>query len=272
MEIIKNAKLFKEDILALLHDAPNPLRQSHENLDERQIGLIQELKENGIAKIPNYFNRDKILEIMSRARKSFDDPSKATTQMRDGVVYNRFVNKPLTDFPEFIDMITDPYLNSIIKGYFGRKIVLAETSLEQLPPTDKSSGSYLWHFDIRGKQIKMMIMLSDVDDNGQHFSFVPKTHVRRSYLSQAQHRFSDQDLKKDKLWSSVINCTGTIGTVLLFDTNGIHRGTRKPTVTRENLTSNFNTGYRHLYPLHIPKSVIPNLTLQQQELLRIPNA
>lgn len=271
MELVKNLKLIKEDVMAFIHDTPNLLQTPGQDLDERQKKLVRELKENGIAALPNYFDRERMLEIVNKAQSCFANDELTDTNYRDGVLYNRIVKRPLHDIPEFLDLILDPYLLAVIRAYFGRRIVLAESSLEQLPPSDQVAGSYKWHFDIRGKQLKMMIMLSDVGEDGQHFSFVPGTHVRRSYLSQGESRFTDEDLKQNGWWEKVVNCTGTIGTVLLFDTNGIHRGTRKPTTTRENITSNFNTGFRHLYPLHISKESAAKLTDEQKDVVRLLN-
>jgi len=104
-------------------------------------------------------------------------------------------------------------------------------------------SSSSWHRDTRGRQLKMMVYLSDVGEKDSCFSFLPKTHSgnyprKNTYM---ESRFSDDSV--EKMGIERIDWLGKAGEAYLFDTNLIHRLCRKPEAKlRDSFTCYFTPG------------------------------
>lgn len=254
----------KEDFYGAVHDLPNPFREKGNTQVQE---LSRKLTRDGICILPAYFSTKEIGKLQKLAAQAFDNEIFSKSQTRNGKVYNVVVQNPFMAVPELLPLALDDFLLTVIENYFQRGIALADASLERLPPVDTTEGSYRWHYDIRGKQVKAMILLTDVDEDGQHFTFIKGSHKRRSHLFDHKSRISDEVANlypKD----CFVHGIGPAGSVVLFNTNGIHRGTRRLTYTRENLTVNFNTGHRYLYPIELPQSASMALSEKQKRILR----
>ena len=63
-----------------------------------------------------------------------------------------------------------------------------------------------WHKDVRGKQLKLMIYLTNVTSKDSYFSFFPKTHSKKTFDFKLS-RFS-----KDQV-NNLITCLKTLVTI-----------------------------------------------------------
>ena len=108
--------------------------------------------------------------------------------------------------------------------YWGKPVLLTATGGTRLDPyaADSDYGSYQWHHDAKRKQFRVMILLSDVPAGGQHMDYIA-----------GSHRTFRGDLRNSRVLPEEIGganwrvaCNGTAGTIVLFGTNGIHRGNR----------------------------------------------
>ncbi len=123
---------------------------------------------------------------------------------------------------QFKTMLFDPRLLRIIEAYWGKPVGLKEFDGKRLLPGDgKNWDAGRWHHDGKHKQVRAMILLTDVSGYDQHMESVATTHKK--------------DRPEGNIYSSrvmsgarVVPCLGNAGTVILFDTNGLHRGKRVP--------------------------------------------
>lgn len=177
---------------------------------------------------------------------------RVSTNSRTGISQ---IQNPLMLHPEIITLATDPFLCGVIERYLRRRIVLADVDMRRVPPMDmveldqravtKAVGytSSHWHHDIRGRQVKIMIYLTDVTEQDSNFAFLPGTHRGRHIRPRRveDSRFSDAWVEASGI--EPVECYGPAGTVMVFDTNPVHRLRRKPTGTvRDSLTLYYTPG------------------------------
>jgi len=256
------------ETLDFLKDLPNPLYRPLKGIPLEYQHLVKELILNGIIVIPSYFAKETMEPIAKEAVEAFTNPQLSKTITVGGKPYNTLINKPFHSVTGLVPLVKDPLIVAFVRGYFRRPdILLAEASLEHLPAVNTDEGSYKWHYDLRGKQLKCMILLSDVPPDGQHFSFVKGTHVHRPIISRKDGRISDSEMEcyDNSLYTHGI---GPMGSIVIFDTRGIHKGTRRNTHVRNNLTLNFKLGSRFLYPVDFPKNIVKDFNKDELKILR----
>lgn len=210
------------------------------------------LKENG------YCTLGKILceEEISQIKKKITSLSKNNKNafFNNTSNYIQF-NKPLLIHSAFTRIATNPYILDLIETYFNRVCYLADVDARRVYAYDVNEiekkvgySSSNWHKDSRGRQLKLMIYLTDVNSNDSNFSFIPGTHI--PFLPRSKnnvYRFSDADA--NQIENEPIEWLGKAGEACLFDTNLIHRLRRKKTASiRDSFTFYFTPGQelRHL--------------------------
>lgn len=143
------------------------------------------------------------------------------------------LENPLMLDPDLMRIALDSRCLAIAERYFGRMPYLADIDMRRIPPTDMNAvqengySSSNWHRDTRGRQLKMMIYLTDVGINDSNFSFIPGSHTSafRRKLDFLETRFTDDEVTKK--YKKTTEWYAKAGSVMLFDTNLIHRLRRK---------------------------------------------
>ena len=126
-------------------------------------------------------------------------------------------------------------------------------------------GGWRWHHDAVHKQVKVMILLSDVPDGGQRMDYLPGTHkIWRPKTAYEKTRFRPEDMQQ---YGKPIQCLGQAGTVVIFDTNGLHRGNRSTGPERDIWYYSYTAG-ADVYPVRLHPDVVTQLTPEQQWLAR----
>lgn len=171
------------------------------------------------------------------------------------------LRQPLTLHPEYAAAAADPVILELVRGYFRRDAWLVECDYRQTDPLDlhqheredpKYAMGYSashWHYDTRGKQIKAMIYLGDVGPGDQNFVYCPGTHRGWHRSDYASSRKTDAQMEGTR----AIEVYAPRGTLILFDTNGIHRQRRTLKSARHSMTFNYAPGIRpgaHRLQLH----------------------
>lgn len=100
-------------------------------------------------------------------------------------------------------------------------IMIGRTFTKKNPNT--SSGQ--WHIDGGGNFLKLIILLSDVDENSIHTRYLNNTHnifFKDKFFSNT--RFDNTKLEYFLKKYQISRFTGKKGDMYLFDPNGIHSG------------------------------------------------
>jgi hypothetical protein len=251
--ILSNLRNFIEDtILTSPYFGESPLLRSDNPLISANLKC---LKKNGYCSVGKLLSEDELFQIRNKIT-SLSKNSKVAN-FNKAVNYIQF-NKPLLIHPAFTKIATNPYILDLVEGYFNRKSYLADVDARRIYAFDLNEiekrigySSSNWHRDTRGRQLKLMIYLTDVNSNDSNFSFIPKTHIPfipLPFIHRSKYRvsrFSDND----KLENESLEWLGKAGHAYLFDTNLIHRLRRKKTASvRDSFTFYFTPGQelRHL--------------------------
>ena len=229
----KKYSIIKNNILTM----PNFFYQSkltYNNLEKLEI-----LKKDG------YLNLGKLISEKS-VKKAKELITKKEKNNEADFLEKQSIWKisKLDDFEFIFNEIFSENLINLISDYFKRKIYLSDVDIRRVLPVDyeeivklgKSNSD--WHKDIRGKQIKIMIYLTDVNENDSFFSFIPGTHKKKIYDFD-QSRFKDKDIRLnyETRW------IGKAGEMMMFDTNIIHRlNRRQGAKIRDTITLYFTPG------------------------------
>jgi hypothetical protein len=123
-----------------------------------------------------------------------------------------------------------PDLLDVIQDCLGRPPVITRgVAMRYLPDTAKDRDMFGWHHDMEDRRLKLQILLTDVGPEDQHMSYVCGSHqLYHPYEMFLDNRCS-LDYCQDKLGDvEVFKALGRAGKAFLFDSNGAHRGNRRP--------------------------------------------
>eukprot|EP00347_Sterkiella_histriomuscorum_P022929 403336617 len=100
-----------------------------------------------------------------------------------------------------------------------------------LPIKPYEKRAFQWHHDGWGKGLlKVMILLTDIPDDGQRMRYCPSTNQIDWNCSRSkQTQFADTFVQKYQY----VNICGKAGDVYMFMPNGMHSGTRNMSVRRD---------------------------------------
>ncbi len=194
----------------------------------------------------------RLREALAEAYAGRRSDIRVITNQRTGIIH---LGNPLLVHPELVALATDRLLCGVVERYLRRRIVLADVDVRRVPPmnmeelnqragiTEVGYTSSHWHRDIRGRQVKIMLYLTDVTERDSNFVFIPGTHKGRHIRSKRveESRFSDEWVGRCGI--TPFECYGPAGTTMVFDTNFIHRLRRKQTGTvRDSITFYYTPG------------------------------
>jgi len=231
--------------------------------------LVARLRSVGLVVLPGFFDSQQIANIRSALDRHFLAPEKAKIEYRPNQKYYACL-QPLALCPEFADAAIDSDLLKLVGAYLRRKPFLSEADFRRVLPLDmpaheaenekfaKGYSSSHWHHDVHGREVKVMIYLTNVEPGDQNFVYLLGSHRGFRSLKYEKTRFSDHQV--ERMNYPLLECYAAAGTAIVFDTNGIHRLRRFATRFRDTVTVNYQPGrIHHSVPLVIhPDSLVRN--------------
>ena len=170
-----------------------------------------------------------------------------------------------------MDVALDGLVRRIAGSYFGDDLVLQNADAVRLYPTKpRDFDAFQWHHDGRGPKINAMILLSDVTAADQAMTYLAGSHkVERDLSSDNNHSAAEIDqLSAEDPALQLVACTGSAGTVIIFDANGLHRGNRSMGAVRDTLMVRYLTDAAHCWEIEVPELTVDALPDDQQAFLR----
>jgi hypothetical protein len=229
---------------------------------EKAKAAIEVLRRDGIVLLPEHFTGEKL----ERLKRSFHD---ATDGKVNPYTPDSLYNEDVMQDPAFLDAAVDDTILEIIGGYYRRRFSIGRASASRLMPTPPiRHSSYSWHHDARGRQLHMMLLLSDVTSNGQRMSYMKGSHNRfySHYRGIVKTQF-DNDVKANNVSpDQIADVVGKAGTVAIFDANGLHSGNRNDKELRDTLTLCY-VSKRHFKPIKCRAEDVNALPPQKRELV-----
>jgi hypothetical protein len=135
--------------------------------------------------------------------------------------------------PLFRAFHEDAFIEEVLTAYEGGRPLERLTLAGQLTAVSGNPGSGNgWHRDqIQRRQSKAMLYLSDVDDASGPFQYLLRSHRPSALLAEAlrgfphrQHRYRDEEAERLLRGRRLRTFTAPAGSLLLFDSRGLHRG------------------------------------------------
>jgi hypothetical protein len=217
--------------------------------------VMQNLNSRGIHIEPNFMTPEQVAEIRSSITTTLENvTSEQWDQVRRGVAlkenrfgvsigdaWNFWIDKEGSDrrishaehlHPVIHQFAHNDLFRQIGSAYLDKDIVLKFCMVNQttFQPTNLGSGGG-WHRDNNYKRgFKALLYLSDSDENNGCFQYLErsasifhhllKTPVPDKYQFTHEEVLSMLNSDEHKITSAI----GKAGTLVMFDTNGVHRG------------------------------------------------
>ncbi len=223
------------------------------------------LRQNGMTSIPGFVAPDRLAAIRDAIEDAFAG-NRPEVKIDDNPVGGNmigYIREPLLLCDEMVALALAPDFLNIVGRYLRRRPILADVDLRRVYPTSmdhlgeinetirKGRSSSNWHYDNRGRQVKVMIYLTDVGPDDQNFAFCPGTHRGLKFSRPALTRFPDDHI--ERVVPGIQEIYAAAGTALIFDTRAIHRLRRKPTQMRDTVTFYYHPGTTQFFPRHIAR-------------------
>jgi hypothetical protein len=199
------------------------------NLDK----LHSQIKENGLAVVPNFITEQECEEMRNWMDKTMTSNPKIWKDSQESDHRIFFAN---TASPKINEFYEDEMITSVLSTYEKTSAHVGFTLANKVIFKEHNAGSGGgWHRDfVKRKQTKSLLYLCDVNEKTGPFQFIKTTHQFRNIVKfqrefgfkYNQFRFTDEQIKRvvEKYPELLFTATGGPGTLILVDTRGIHRG------------------------------------------------
>lgn len=214
------------------------------NLPSEWAESLHELRKNGVCIAPLEFEDDFVSEAIEKIERSISQGEIFDSDQR---LYG--VEKKITTIGEVFSY--NQILMDVACRYLHSEVILQSTLAAKLSFKPRNLGSGQgWHRDSYSRQFKAMLYLTDVCADSGPFEYIIGSHrygkiiqeimvKKRNGQSISHSRFTqdDIDLLKSSLSMDSIKYDAKKGTVILFDSRGIHRGSPINSGSRYALTN-----------------------------------
>jgi hypothetical protein len=229
---LKSPVYMAKEVLHRMPESGYSWRFAEGPAGEKARAGLDVLRRDGIVILPEHFTGERL----ERLKSSFHN---ATDGKVNPYTPDSLYNEDVMQDPAFLDAAVDDTILEIVGGYYRRRFGIGRASVSRLMPTPPvRHSSYSWHHDARGRQLHMMLLLSDVTSNGQRMSYLKGSQNRyySHYRGIVKTQF-DNDLNAESVSSDrIAEVVGKAGTVAIFDANGLHSGNRNDKELRDTLT------------------------------------
>jgi len=204
---------------------------SFNGLNEKERKILEQLIQDGVAIVPNFFSNDECTKII----ESFEGLDEKYAKYREdkrifGIQCLSKIHKELFYENEFCKKIATAYL--------GEDVYLQTTMAAKIEPKEdiKYGSGGGWHRDSFSRQFKAIAYLNDVDIDNGPFMYIKGSHTLESIKKvlfqlkrdtyPGDYRYSENEIEKIKeiLNKDITYFTAPKGTLVLADIRGLHTG------------------------------------------------
>ena len=271
---------------------PNPMlsKKWEAETPEALKAHVAELRQDGITVLPAFYSGERLrqfqdaftemmagiekrppsAEILTPDRSYYRNARRAkfSAEGYDPEIGTSRCGDPFKHNPIFWEFVLDDIVLNILARYFGKVFTVNQMGASRYYPTDKRDfGSWQWHHDAWGRKVNVMLLLTDVGENDQYMTYMKGSHnLVHSLTKLRKSRYRDEEVQ-NLPGCEPFKCLGKAGTVLIFDSNGFHRGNRSMGAIREHLLPNYTAG-RYLWEMTMPQSTFASLNDLQGMVVR----
>ncbi len=244
----------------IAHRTPNPWFKHDFELSESYQRNFRDLQSSGITILNEFLNSQQL----ESARESFSKLVQGRHGKNPDSQYN---DQPFKQEASLLSIALDDIILGFASAYFRKSFGISRADgLRLLPTSCPPYGSFQWHHDARGKQLHVMVLLTDLDKNGQAMRYLMGSHRRIYSYRQGRQETVFNDYVSRLNSKDICLVTGKAGTVAIFDSNGLHAGYRSNSYIRDTLTFCYAT-WRHFKPLEVPERYFGGFDASKRQIL-----
>lgn len=230
--------------------------------------LAQQLDDDGVLILPQLLTED----ILKSLQTGFENEinKKIIDKQLQQTSFNAVVDVVEKDMQQAVSQLSNnTTLQALIQYHLGQKnIALASwRGYRQEPRESMHYRAWDWHNDQKALgpygELKIMILLTDLDKDGQAMRVMPGSHKR--HWNMPSQKFTKYHFDEAISFSSKdtqTTCYGKAGTVIIFDTNMVHSGFRNLSQRRDVITINFVPALQNSPIMFSDKTAIINSLTQ----------
>lgn len=211
-------------VLASMHGRRRPGSPSVESLKERgyaQLGRL--LSASQCAEALDWLREREMIAVRNGGDRFKID------NVPEGIGTADFPPETIVHCPHIMALANHPDILRMAGDYLGYTPTITIMGLRwSFPRGKRDVDVQAFHRDVEPGSMKLLVYLTDVDENSGPHSYVSGTHRERMPLRM--QRYSDVEIAKEYGNSVVI--TGPAGTGFFIDNRGIHKGTPPERGTR----------------------------------------
>jgi len=279
--------------LEFLHQVRQGLRRYSLSKDVQLSPSMQQhldmLKRDGITRIPQFLQAS-VLQALQLEFRSFVTTIEEKVAKGEGI-FQRYdeeehwwardqayiSNNAFKHCPTLAALCSSPDLMALSDAYFGASAhITRAVAMRYLPTEARTNDMFGWHHDMEDKRLKLMVLLTDLTPADQSMSYALGTHRLRHDLNMFLRNSISLDHCRKALNSPIRfqDTIGNAGDVFLFDSNGAHRGNRRPHAsTRDALFVEYCTDTSDIWGADLNLQDAENaLILENSQLALIANA
>ena len=169
--------------------------------------------------------------------------------------------------PELVRLCCKEPILQLVKYYMGRNAHISRgVAMRYLPVATRANDMFGWHHDLEDKRLKMMILLTDVDEGDQCMSYVMGSQRLFHPLDMFRNNSCSLDYCRHHLSDiRIFDTLGKAGDIFLFDPNGAHRGNRRPDASiRDAFFVEYTTDMSNLWGTDLDPATFDGLDIQEQ--------
>jgi len=221
---------------------------------------INELKNNGIVKLENFYSKEFLVNINNKFSKftknnikdfKFTLHPSLKNQMKlnnDNSNYYQiqkltnyiYLKKPLIFLEEILILLNNDKLLSLLSEYFGCIPKLTGINIRRsfVNDLDDMETNHYHRDENSYNFLKLFIYLNDVDLDGGPFTYVIGSHKDKNKINEKYH-FNDTEILNKYSKNRIFYSTANLGDIIIANTRGFHKGTKVKKTDRTMITLNF---------------------------------
>jgi len=250
------------------------LRKQSYIFDDKVQDIVQQIKENGFAIVPDFYSQEECLVLRGEIDRLVEKRKKEKKLWVDSFGADKRCYAAEDDSKLIAKYYENKFLNSVADNVFEAKMECSNTLASHIEYKKGNIGSGEgWHRDGNHFQFKAIVYLDDVELKDGPFQIIQGSHKSANILRDIKlmnHdgvdlRFSDDQIKKlmEKYPDDYKVLTAKAGTLVFADTSAIHTG--MPLEENGNRYTLFNYYYPSYEDIEARKDMFKNAYKKQSE-------
>lgn len=207
------------------------LKKDTSSLSNEELAYFNELNENGVAVIPNFYSEEECNQMITEFESLKDKYAKVYNN--DKRIFG--IHKLSETFKKLHH--DNEMFKRVGESYVGDELIIQTTMAAKIVPdnNEKFGSGGSWHRDSFSRQFKAIAYLDDVSIENGPFMYIKGSHKMENMKkvinelkghTPGDYRYTNEEIEKikDILGEEITYFTAPKGTLVLADIRGLHTG------------------------------------------------